>query len=288
MDLESIIKYKIPNFKKFCELHEDVSLDFYCTQHDTICCRKCIPSKHHSCKDVLPLEVASEHIKKSSLFDDTFREWQNIAKTLDHLRKDRNDNINQLEKSESAISEEVNNLKNHLIKQINTLVEKLKIDLSNCKKKNLDQLRKESSEISELHDSVQERGQELEFLKDHGSNNQLYLKLREQGEGFQNIVKRVQEMTISYKRVYLKFEKRADIDHRSMGSISEFKEAVDFLYRPAKLQKAQVQSKRVEAILTLKKEITNQLNLCNKLDITGLAVTADYTLFLCNNQHGVR
>ncbi|CAC5423540.1 unnamed protein product [Mytilus coruscus] len=103
MDLASVIKPKIPNFKKFCELHEEVSLDFYCTQHDTVCCRKCIPSKHQSCKDVLPLEFASEHIKKSSLFDDTFREFQNIAKTLDHLRKDCNDNINEMEKSESTI-----------------------------------------------------------------------------------------------------------------------------------------------------------------------------------------
>ncbi|XP_052072836.1 E3 ubiquitin-protein ligase TRIM71-like [Mytilus californianus] len=288
MDLASMLRSKIPNVKKFCEVHEGVSLDFYCMQHDTVCCRKCIPSKHQSCKDVLPLEDASQHIKKSSVFDDTFREWQNIAKTLDHLRNDRNDNINELEKSESAICEEVNNLKNHLIKQINSLVEKLKIDLSNCKKKNLDQLRKESSEISELHDNVQEMGQELEFLMEHGSNNQLYLKLREQGKGVQDVVKRVQEMAMSYKRVYLKFEKRADIDLKSMGSISECKEACDVLYSSAKLQQAQVQPEKVEPILTLKKESSTMLNLLDKLRISDLAVTADKTVFLCNNHHGVR
>lgn len=73
-----------------------------------------------------------------------------IAITLEHLK----DNIEELEKSESAI---VDNLKNHFIKQINNLVEKIKINLSNCKKKNRDQLRKESSE--ELRDNVQAREQ---------------------------------------------------------------------------------------------------------------------------------
>ncbi|CAG2216602.1 unnamed protein product [Mytilus edulis] len=211
IDLASIAKSKIPTVKKSCEVHEDVSLDFYCTQHDTLCCRVCIPSKHQLCKDVLPLEVASKHIKKSSLFEDTFSEWQNISKTLEHLRKDRNDIIKELKKSESAICEE-------------------------------------------------EREQELEFLKEHGSNNQLYLTLREQEKGVQNVVKRVQEMTRSYKRVYLKLDKSAEIDLQSIGSISEVKE----------------------------KEITEQLHIADSLRITDLAVTADDTLFLCNFKYGVR
>ncbi|CAC5423538.1 unnamed protein product [Mytilus coruscus] len=138
MDLTALLRSKISTLKKFYEVHEAVSLDFYCTQHDT---------------------------------EYTFSEWQNSGKTLDHLRKDRNDNVEELEKSESAICEEVNNLKNHLIKQINTLAEKVTTDLTNCKKKFLYQLRKEIAKISELYDSVQEREQQLEFLNDHGSNN---------------------------------------------------------------------------------------------------------------------
>ncbi|CAC5362661.1 unnamed protein product [Mytilus coruscus] len=188
MDLAAIVKSKIPTRKKFCEIHEDVSLDFYCTHQDTVCCRVYIPSKHQSCKDVLPLEVASELIKTSSLFEHTFSEWQNIGKTLDHLINDRKNNVNELEKSEPLICEEVDNLKTYLIKQINTLVKKIKTDISSCKKKNINQLRKDISEISEVYDNVKERGQELEFLKDHGSNNQLYLKLREQGKGVQDVV----------------------------------------------------------------------------------------------------
>ncbi|CAC5423542.1 unnamed protein product [Mytilus coruscus] len=176
----------------------------------------------------------------------------NIRKTLDHLRKDRNHNAIELDKSESEICEE---------------------------NKNLHQLKKEKAEISELYDCVQEKEQELEYLKEHGSNNQLYLKLREQGKGVQDVVKRVQEMTMSYKRAHLKFKKKADIDLKSMGSIFEVKEECYVQYSPVKLQQAQVQPVRVESINTFKKEITNQLNLSNNLRISDIAVTADNTLF---------
>ncbi|VDI55879.1 Hypothetical predicted protein [Mytilus galloprovincialis] len=272
IDLASMLRSTIPNVNTLCEFHEDVYLDFYCMQHDTVCCRKCIPSSHQSCKDVLLLEVASEHIKISSAFDDTFREWQNIHKTLEHLRQNFNDNVNELKKSESSICEEVRVWKRNLIKQINTFEEKIKIDLSNDMTRDLDQLKKLNTETSELHDNVKERGQELQFLKEYGSNNQLYLMLTEQGKGVQNVVKRVQEMTLSYKKTRLKFEKTADIDLKSIGSISEVKEAHDIQYSPVKLQQAHVQPERVDTILTFKKAITEQLKLTNKLHISDLAI----------------
>ncbi|CAG2216614.1 unnamed protein product [Mytilus edulis] len=49
MDLTSIGQTNIPKTKKFCEVHPDIPLDFYCTQHDIVCCRACIPSDHQSC-----------------------------------------------------------------------------------------------------------------------------------------------------------------------------------------------------------------------------------------------
>ncbi|CAC5362660.1 unnamed protein product [Mytilus coruscus] len=127
-----------------------------------------------------------------------------------------------------------------------------------------------------------EKDQEIEFLKEHGSNSHLYLKLREQGKGVQKCVKRVHEMTMSHKRAHLKFKKQADIDLKSMESIFEIDETCYVQYSPVKLQQSQVQPERVETILTLKMEITNQLNLGVKLYLTDIAVPADNTLFLCN------
>ncbi|VDI24356.1 Hypothetical predicted protein [Mytilus galloprovincialis] len=287
MDLTSIGQTNIPKTNKFCDVHPDIPLDFYCTQHDTVCCRTCIPSSHQSCKEVLPLEVASKHIKKSSLFEDTLSEWQNIGKTLDHLRQNRENNVDELEKVESVIFEEISKRKINFVQQITTLEEKLKTDLSNSKKKNIDQLRKDNNEISKLNDVVQGKKQELEFLKEHGSNNQLYLTIQEQGKEVQNIVKRLQEMTLSYKKVALQFEKAGENDIKSIGSILETKAACDVQHSPVKFQQAQVQPDRVKMLSTFKKEITQQLNVLNRITITDIAVTRDNTIFVCNFFKGV-
>ncbi|VDI12129.1 tripartite motif-containing protein 33 [Mytilus galloprovincialis] len=281
IDLTSILQSKIPTTKKLCEVHPDIPLDFYCTHHDVVCCRACIPSDHQSCKDVLPLEVASKHIKSSSLLEDTLKEWQNIGKTLDYLKQDRKNNVDELEKVESSILVDISTWKTDLIKKINTLEEKLKSDIAKAKKKNIDQLRKDNTEISELNDVVQEKTQELEFLKDHGSNNQLYLTIREQGKGVQNIVKRVQEMALSYKKAVLKFEKVGDIDIKSIGSILEAKESCQVKHCQVKLQQAQFQPGRV-TLTTFTKEIQEQVNEGHKIVITDIAVSTDNKVFLSN------
>ncbi|XP_063397147.1 uncharacterized protein LOC134681446 [Mytilus trossulus] len=284
IDLTSILKSKIPIAKSCCEVHQHVPLDFYCTQHDIVCCRVCIPSDHQSCKEVIPLEVASKHIKKSALYEDTLNEWQNIVKFLDNLKKDRHSYVDELESGETTILEEISKLKMNLIKQINASEEKLITELSNAKKNIIDLYGKESSEIKELYNVVQEKKQELEFLNKHGSNNQMYLTLREQGKGVQDAIKRVQNMTLSYKQTALKLEKKSDIDIICIGSIEKVRTVSCTQYSPVKLQQAQVKPVKDESKHTFKKEITEQLNVGRF--ISDVAVTADDKLILCDFSKG--
>ncbi|CAG2197161.1 unnamed protein product [Mytilus edulis] len=236
IDLTSILRSKIPIAKSCCEVHQDLPLDFYCTQHDTVCCR------------------------------------------------DRHGYVDEIESGETAMLVEISKLKTHLIKQINALEEKLITELSNAKKKILDLYGKENSELSELYDVVQNRKQNLEFLKEHGSNNQLYLTLREQEKGVQDAIKRVQNMTLSYKQTAFKLKKKNDIDVNGIGSIEEVRTASAIQYSPVKLQQAQNQPVKVKSILAFRKEIAEQLQI-GKL-ITDVAVTADDKLFLCDFQKG--
>ncbi|VDI33876.1 Hypothetical predicted protein [Mytilus galloprovincialis] len=280
IDLTSILRSKIPIAKSFCGVHQDVPLDFYCTQHDTVCCRVCMPSCHQSCKDVIPLEVASKHIQKSSLLEDTLSEWQNIVKTLDNLKKDRHGYVEEIKREEMVILVEISKWKTHLIKQITASEEKLKTELSNAKKKILDLYGKENSEITELYNVVQEKKQELEFLKEHGSNNQLYLTLREQGKGVDDLIKRVQDMTLSVKKADFKLKKQSDIDIECIGSIEEVRTASAIQYSPVKLQQAQVQPVEVKSLLAFRKEISEKSRI--RGIITDVAVTADDKLLVCD------
>ncbi|CAG2245559.1 unnamed protein product [Mytilus edulis] len=157
-------------------------------------------------------------------------------------------------------------------------------ELSNAKKEILDLYEKENSEIVELYDVVQGEKAEIRILKEHGSNNQLYLTLREQENGVQDIIKQVQDMTLSYQKTDFKFKKKSDIDIKCIGSIEEVRTASAIQYSPVKLQQAQVQPVEVKSILAFRKEIAEQLQIGQL--ITDVAVTADDKLFLCDFQKG--
>ena len=71
----SLIGSRIPTSSKInCEIHTDIQIDYFCSQHDVVCCRACLWDSHRSCESVLPLDVASKDVKNSSLLPDTLRD----------------------------------------------------------------------------------------------------------------------------------------------------------------------------------------------------------------------
>jgi hypothetical protein len=53
-------------------------------------------------------------------------------------------------------------------------------EVASVQKKNEEKINTEKHEISQLTSVLKDNKQELEFLKEHGSNNQLFLTLRKQ------------------------------------------------------------------------------------------------------------
>jgi hypothetical protein len=52
IDLSSVGARILPTSKINCEIHTDVQIDYFCSQHDAVCCRACIPDSHRSCETV--------------------------------------------------------------------------------------------------------------------------------------------------------------------------------------------------------------------------------------------
>jgi hypothetical protein len=76
IDLSSIGPRIPPSSKINCEIHTDVQIDYFCSQHDVVCCRACLLDSHRSCESVLPLDSASKDVKNSSLLSDTLEEQE--------------------------------------------------------------------------------------------------------------------------------------------------------------------------------------------------------------------
>jgi hypothetical protein len=45
-------------------------LDFYCSDHDDICCKSCIADEHRTCGKIKPLDVAAKGVKRATMLED--------------------------------------------------------------------------------------------------------------------------------------------------------------------------------------------------------------------------
>ena len=118
IDLSSIGSRMPTSSKINCEIHTDIQIDYFCSQHDDVCCRACIPDLHSSCKNVLPLEFASKDIINSSLLSDTLKELDHMTETLETLVSNREDNRKVLQQSETSMIEHISVMKAKLLKHI--------------------------------------------------------------------------------------------------------------------------------------------------------------------------
>jgi hypothetical protein len=62
----------------------------FCSQHDVVCCRVCLPEGHRTCENVLPLDFVSKDIINSSLLSDTLKELDHMTEKLEKLVSPQN------------------------------------------------------------------------------------------------------------------------------------------------------------------------------------------------------
>jgi hypothetical protein len=53
---------------KFCSNHKDMVLDFYCSDHDDICCKSCIEDVHRTCGKIKPLSQSLQYLTATEDF----------------------------------------------------------------------------------------------------------------------------------------------------------------------------------------------------------------------------
>ena len=135
IDLSSIGQRIPPSSKINCDIHTDVQIDYFCIQHDAVCCRACIPDSHRSCETVIPLDFASKDVKKSSLLSDTLREIDNMTETLQKIADNRDDNRKLLKRKKSLIIKQIRAVKSKPLKQFDDLKEKLIVEVASVQKK---------------------------------------------------------------------------------------------------------------------------------------------------------
>jgi hypothetical protein len=100
-----------------------------------------------------------------------------MTEILQKMEENREENKKILNQKKSLIIKQIGAAKSKVLKYLDDIEERLITEVGSVQKKNEEKINREKLEICQLTSILKDNKQEIEFLKDHGSNNQLFLTL---------------------------------------------------------------------------------------------------------------
>ncbi|XP_063448488.1 E3 ubiquitin-protein ligase TRIM45-like [Mytilus trossulus] len=282
IDLSSIGSNKLMPAIKNCNVHSEMLLDYYCTDHDIVCCRACISNEHRVCQNVLPLELASKDVKKSALFNDVMEDMTHLITTLNALDNNRQSNLQSIEESKSTITKKIRAVKSKFLKQIDDLERELTTTLSSLQRKHEMEINKQKQEISQVLVNVIENKNEMDFLRDHGSKNQLFIFLRQQVTNIHSAEAKIQQIVSDSQEFNITFDEKKDGKLESFGSLSEYVQPCQVQYKPKKFQQAQIKAEPMKNIQGFEKDTVLKFNTDMVKNLFSVSVTDNNKLLITN------
>ena len=282
IDLSSIEPRIPPSFKLNCEIHTDGRIDYFCSQHDVVCCRACLSDSHRSCVSVLPLDSASKDVKDSTLLSDTLIEQDYMTEILQKMEENREENKKILNQKKPLIIKQIGAAKSKVLKYLDDIEERLITEVGSVQEKNEGKINREKREIYQLTSTLKDNKQELKFLKDHGSNNQLFLTLRKQITIIQKTDKKIHDMSSAINEIDMEFEEIKNVNIETIGSLSQITRPCPIKYKSMKVQHQQVKLDRRPTLTEFIIEGQVKLKRGEHYRLTDMAVTSDNKLLLCN------
>ncbi|XP_071178589.1 E3 ubiquitin-protein ligase TRIM71-like [Mytilus edulis] len=282
IDLSAIGSNKFIFAKKNCNVHSEMILDYYCTDHEIVCCKSCISNEHRLCQNVLPLELASKDVRKSALFNDVMEDITHLITTLNALDNNRQSNLQSMEESKSAITKQIRAVKSKLLKQIDELERELTTSFSSLQRKHEMEINKQKQEISQVLVDVEENKNKMDFFRDHGSKNQLFVFLRQQVTHIDSTEAKIQQMLSNSQEINIIFDEKKDVMIESLGSLLEYVQPCLVQYKPRKCQQAQIKAEPMKYIIGFEKDTGLKLEIGETYALRDVTVTNDNKLLITN------
>jgi len=181
------------------------------------------------------------------------------------------------------INKQISTVKSKLLKDTDDLEQQLITEVTSVQETNDVKIMRETNEMSRLTSELKDNKQELELIKTHGSNNQLFIALRKQITNIQKTDNKIHDMTSDVHEIDMEFDEIKDFKIETIGSLSQIFQPCPIKYKPRKQQPPEVQDIGKPLTEFIKE---GQINLKRGVQyhLTDIAITSDNKLLLCNHQ----
>ena len=271
---------KKPNL--ICKQHKYCQIEYFCVDHDELCCRDCLAKTHKSCVNTMSLDSASKGAEHSQLFSDCQEQLTSISQTYKSILKYREENVSGIKDDKQRIKENMKKIKEKLIQRINQVEKELTNKLDILVQENTKFQQDEISKVLEVTEEVELYLKEMLFIVEHGSEKQAFLLCRKIDKYIHQADNELQTTTSQLKRVTLSFDESNDFfsSINSFGDVT-VKTIIDhtITHKTLNDQQAQFVSDKTTTMSTFK--LQNRIEDTGRI-ITGMVVTDDDHLLLCD------
>ena len=281
MEVISTLPDEVLTTQTKCSKHPDFIMDFFCNQHHVICCRSCMSEDHRSCDQVMPLEMASNNAKTSSLFDDISQDMKQVHLTLKTAVQNRRENRDRMKIEEKNIVRQISAFKVSVIKRLDELEKSALLEMQTANQDSISQMEREESELEKSVSLIEKHLQQLDFLTKNGSNKHVFLLLHRLLPILSKQDNHLEEIVVNLSDVSLVYDQPENLlsGVKHLGTTRLKKEPCAIRFKPFKHMEAQeisVQSKPPKSCkLSCRIEATFGL-------VTGMVVDMNDNLILAD------
>ncbi|CAC5377883.1 unnamed protein product [Mytilus coruscus] len=269
------------NIRRTCSDHPDMVLEFYCSNHESLCCRTCSVNTHRTCGKILPIDVAAREIKSSVMLNDVTADLKNLLNTADQLVEDRAKNKENIEKTKATTLQNIVKFKRQLIQELDELEKKLMTEVDETETKLTKKAESDLSDIEIRRKAIVDMSEQLAFLTKHGSESQILMLLNtirvdisKQENDFQNLVPSYECIDVNFKASRIKSALN------SLGSVEIKSAPCSIAHKPSKHTQAQIPPEHGK--MPTKFKLKNEFKVpYSNGRISSIVVTNDNKLLLC-------
>ncbi|VDI15915.1 Hypothetical predicted protein [Mytilus galloprovincialis] len=200
-----------------CSKHENLSFEYFCIDHDSLCCKECQVELHRSCQKIMSVDIASKGIKWSQSFIDSVELIEHVLMTVPIITADRHTLIKSIEKEASLVKDEIRKVKEEAISHIEYLEKLLLEDLKLKKDKIVTNANVTINEIEDIERMTKEKKDTFDIVEKHGSEKQAFLAVHAYKTVLADLEERIS--TITEKTTYSSIKLNSNFSKKNITSI---------------------------------------------------------------------
>ncbi|XP_053383696.1 E3 ubiquitin/ISG15 ligase TRIM25-like [Mercenaria mercenaria] len=195
-----------------CTLHGNKTIEFFCTQHDSLGCTVCITLNHRACKiDYIPDKCAG--IGDTKEYRETMRNLEQKMKELDEVTKRANVEDKEIDTCHDKALQEIIKFRKEINDHLDQLQRKIQADIDKKKSADKQKVQEVIKICSNISTDISKLKSNLQDSKSSQQHGQLYINIKQaQSKLMSDEIQKAEKSLAQTKTQYI-FERSKDLEN---------------------------------------------------------------------------